>query len=487
MNIYSAGRYMAIVLVVLSFIACSGSGVDDMFADGGIGGTGVISTGEVTAIGSVWVNGLEFDTQSSEVYVNDVYLGSGDQAISNNLDPGRIVRVSGRLSEDGFGQADQVFYASTLSGPIDTVDVIDDYNTILIVLDQTVIIDDRTQMSGVVGDTPAVGNLVEVSGFFDDADRIQATFLIKTADVVPADARFRISGPVSNLDKDERSFFIGTLAIDYETADVSGADPEGLVNSGFVSVVGQLDGPGFRADTVRSAGRLGPDAGDGEKVEIEGIIGADFTRDRFVIEGYLIETGLNTAFIGGTQEDILPGSRIEVEGIFTDGGLAAEKIKFSQDFRAESDLVDLVELSDSTLTLMGLEDLAITVNDLTRVAGLADSLEDLNAGDHLKVRGWIVEGQAVVAGQIIALPSVQDKINLRGTVSAVSELILSINGVAIDTDMIPPMVFYTDEDVPISSATFFSRVWNGTWVEVKGNLLPDGSAAWQSITLVQVF
>ncbi len=484
MKPFSTIRHMVIVLVVLGLIACSGSGVDNMLADGGIGGTGVISTGEVTAIGSVWVNGLEFDTQSAEVYVNDLPVGSGDQAVRDHLDPGRIVRVNGWLKEDGTGQADQVVYASTVIGPIDAVTVIDEYDTVLEILGRSVIIDDRTRMSGVVDNDLAVGNVVEVSGFFDDAGRIQATFLIKTADIAPADAHFRISGPVSNLDKDERIFFIGTLAVDYGTADVSGVDPDGLVNSGFVSVSGQLDGPGFRAEAVWSAGRLGDDAGDGEKVEIEGIAGPDFTQNRFVIEGYLIETGPDTLFVGGAQEDILSGSRIEVEGMFFNGILEAEKIKFSRDFRAESDFVGL---SDSTLTLTGLEDLTIKVNELTRVTGLADSLDTLEAGDHLKVKGWIVAGQTVVAGQIIVLPAVQNKISLKGTVSDLSEPMLSINGVVIDTTMIPSDGFYADEDLPISSETFFTRVQMGSWVEAKGTLLPDGLAVWESIALVQAF
>lgn len=483
MKTFSVVRHMAVMLAVLSCIACSG-GTNDMLAEGGIGGTGVISTGEVTAMGSVWVNGVEFDTQTAEIYVNNVFRGSGDQAVMENLNPGRIVQVSGQSNEDGLGQADQIFYTSTLSGPIDRIDAIDDYDTVIVILDQIVILDDRTRMSNVDIDTLAVGNLVEVSGFFDDADRIQATFLMKTAEVTPADTRFWISGPISNLDKDDSTFFIGILAIDYGSADVSGVNPEGLENSRFVSVTGQLAGEIFRADGVNFADRLGDGGSDGEKVEIEGIVGPNFAEGRFTIEGYLIETGPDTSFVGGTQEDILPGSRIEVEGMFFNGILEAEKIKFSRDFRAES---DFVELLDSTLTLMGLEDLTIRVNELTRVTGLTDSLDNLETGDHLKVKGWIVAGQTVVAGQIIALPAVQNKISLKGTVSDVSEPMLSINGVAIDTTMIPFDGFYADEDLSISSETFFTRVQMDSWVEAKGTLSSNGLAVWESIALVQAF
>ena len=116
-------------------------------------------------------------------------------------------------------------------------------------------------------------------------------------------------------------------------------------------------------------------------------------------------------------------------------------------------------------------------------------LDNLEAGDHLKVKGWIVAGQTVVAGQIIVLPAVQNKISLKGTVSDVSEfeLNLSINGVVIDTTMIPSDGFYADEDLPISSETFFTRVQMDSWVEAKGTLLSDGSAVWESIALVQAF
>ena len=66
----------------------------------------------------------------------------------------------------GSGQADQVFYASTLIGPIDRVDAIDDYDTVIVILDQIVIVDGRTRMPNVDIDALAVGNLVEVFRFF---------------------------------------------------------------------------------------------------------------------------------------------------------------------------------------------------------------------------------------------------------------------------------------------------------------------------------
>ena len=481
-------RNILLVFILGCFSACSdGGGISgsDMVAGGGIGGTGVISTGEISAIGSVWVNGVEFDTRSAEVYVNDQYQATGDPGVLENLEPGLVVRVSGKLNAGGSGRADQVFYRSTLTGPITAIDVIDDYDTLLSILGQTVIIDDRTRRSGIAGDPLAVGNVVEVSGFFDDAGRIQATFITRTAAAAPADASFVISGPVSSLDESRQTFFIGSQAVDYAAAEVGELDPQGLSENLLVWISGRLAETVLQADVVRPGGRLEDGGSDAETVEMEGIAGQGLADDRFVLEGYPVEIDASTAFVGGTAEDILPGSRMEVEGAFGNGILEAEKIKFSRDFKAESDIAAVTP--DGTLTLVGMEEVTISVNDLTRITGQARSFEDLAAGNHLKVKGWIAARQTVVAGQIVVLPPVSDKVSLRGTVSTVDEPTIFINGVAVDTDMIPSDGFFAEDDEPVSAETFFSRVETGDWVEAKGQLLPDGSAAWQTVALVRVF
>ncbi|MCU7855552.1 MAG: hypothetical protein KZQ79_07650, partial [Candidatus Thiodiazotropha sp. (ex Lucinoma borealis)] len=56
--------------LIATLYSCGGGGGSQV-ADGGIGGTGV-SMGRVTGFGSIFVNGIEFETDNASFTVNDV-------------------------------------------------------------------------------------------------------------------------------------------------------------------------------------------------------------------------------------------------------------------------------------------------------------------------------------------------------------------------------------------------------------------------------
>ncbi len=476
--------YLSAALCVLCLFSCGGDG--SLSAGGGIGGTGVTSSGEITDIGSVWVNGVRFDTREADVYIDGVFKGSGDQSVFDYLDPGRVVQVNGRLDDPENGVAAAVIYESLLIGPIASIDNIDPYNTLLTILGQSVIISDRTLLKGATLNTLTTGNLVEVSGFFDDTGQIQASFLLKLADSAAPDAILKITGPVGDLDTGSRQFTINGFAVDYDQADLSALDPGGIADGMRVCASGPLSSGGsvLIADDVRPYKRLG-DTVSGQ-IEIEGIVRQDTVSGPFFLEDYPFEITADTVFIGGTQEDLLAGVRIELEGELTQNTIAAEKITFSQPFRAESDLTDKDD-ANGTLELAGLEALTIETNALTRFSGLVDRFDDLASGNHLVIKGGVIGG-TVLAWQVISLPEVQDKVNIRGTVLSDMEPSLSINGVVIDTDTIPDDGFFMDDEVPITRRAFWAIVAQGVWVEARGALplLPGGSVDWKSVTLVTV-
>jgi hypothetical protein len=483
MRILDRVFYILIALFILAGLSCGGGG--GLVAGGGIGGTGVTSVGEVTAFGSVWVNGVEYDTGHADVYVDNSYLGRGDQAILQNMDVGRIVVVRGQLHGSGSGTAEEVYYTSAVRGPIDAVETIDIYTIRLTVLGQTIIVDDRTRLKGVDADDLAEGNFVDVSGLFDSTGTILAVFLEKTADVAPAGAEYTVTGPVSNLNTAAMTFSINSLAVDYGQGNLSGFNSSGIENGMFVSISGRIEAGGtvFIADTVSPY--LSLDEASGEEIEMEGLVGAAISANRFPLNGYMVAIDSNTEFVDGTVEEILPGIRIEVEGVFDSGAIVAEKIKFSALFRAESDLFQKNDV-DLTLVLAGLAQITVRTNELTHYIGLAagTGFDALAPGDHLVIKGHLVEDQIVTASQIIGLPA-KDKVFLRGTLTDISDPVLSINGVAVDTDTLPTDGFYRDDETVVSREEFFNLVQIGNWVEVKGQLLAGGSVEWQSITLVQ--
>lgn len=132
--------------------------------------------GEITDFGSIWVNGVEYDTRNADVYVDSIFVGSGDQAILQNLDVGRIVLVKGRRHDSRSGTADEIYYTSAGRGPIDAIETIDASTIRLTILGQTVIVDDRTHLKDVDADDLEVNNFVDVSGSLTVTVRYSRSF-----------------------------------------------------------------------------------------------------------------------------------------------------------------------------------------------------------------------------------------------------------------------------------------------------------------------
>lgn len=94
----------------LLIAGCSGdSGIG---GTAGIGGSGYISSGTITGFGSIFVNGVEFETSSSTFDVDD------DNSLSeSDLAIGMRVVVTGSVNADGItGTATSVTYDDDLEG-----------------------------------------------------------------------------------------------------------------------------------------------------------------------------------------------------------------------------------------------------------------------------------------------------------------------------------------------------------------------------------
>ncbi len=98
------------VLLMTVLINCGGGGGGSSNvaslgeeSGGGIGGTGLTSSGTITGFGSIFVNGVEFETDSAEILLD------GNTAADTALRLGMVVLVTGTLNEDGVtGTADRV-------------------------------------------------------------------------------------------------------------------------------------------------------------------------------------------------------------------------------------------------------------------------------------------------------------------------------------------------------------------------------------------
>ena len=76
MKSYHLRGFISALFSVFLLISCGSGGGGGMTAGGGIGGTGIISQGAVSAFGSIFVNGTEFDTSNAAIIVNGEEIGS---------------------------------------------------------------------------------------------------------------------------------------------------------------------------------------------------------------------------------------------------------------------------------------------------------------------------------------------------------------------------------------------------------------------------
>jgi hypothetical protein len=328
MKSYHFRRFISALFSVFLLISC-GSGGGGMTAGGGIGGTGVISQGAVSAFGSVFVNGTEFDTSNAIIIINGEE-GFGDEFVQDNLDIGRVVTVEGTLNgSDSDAVADQVFYKDNVRGPVESIeiDLTDPTTKEIMVLGQIVIINVITRFKETRFDTIAKDDVVEVSGYLDDTGAIRATFLGKTGDITTI-LVYEVTGFVVNLDTDSETFKINDLKVDYSSADTNALPGNVLTDGLLVEVEGTLDATSgvMIAEKIELEEELGN--GDADEVEIMGFVTDVISDFEFTVGNQVVQFDVNTLFVDGIPENIALGVKLEAEGSLVDGILMADEIEF---------------------------------------------------------------------------------------------------------------------------------------------------------------
>lgn len=316
-------RIVRIFLATLLFCAAGcgggggGSGTD--VAGGGIGGTGV-SVGAITALGSIDVNGVEFDTKDAVVIVGGVSEGVGDVVVGQYLAVGKVVVVEGTIDSNGTsGTASQVHFDVDVLGPVENIDI---GGKEIVVMGQKVVTDDSTVFVGTSLDTLAVDEWVEISGLAGLDGTLRATYVGKK----DPGTMVEVKGPVRNLNPSADKFEIGDLSVRYREAALPNGEP---VEGELVQVTGGFplapDGS-VRASTVRVASEAS--LVDVDNMEVEGFV-TDFPSSSEFHVGYQeVRTDANTKFQGGSEQDLMLGVKLRVRGSLVKRVLLAEKIFF---------------------------------------------------------------------------------------------------------------------------------------------------------------
>lgn len=471
---------------VLTALSCSG---------GGGGGTGVpsanttsvTSSGTITDFGSVYINGRKYEIDAStSTSVDGSAAVKGDVEARKVLKVGMVVTVSGTTNGSS-RTASTITHTDTLEGPISKVD---ETNSLLEVLGQTVRIDNTTIFdSGVTFFTDPLtdlknGDVVEVSGFVKSDGVITASFIERKAGALTNCSQgCEIKGIVTGHDHNTTTFLIGGLKVVYDNNTIISDMPAPDGNNWdtlFVEVKGTAFNSVTTTLTATKVEREDFQAPEGSEVELEGFVTSVRGEGHFML-GTTEVLAANAQYLGGLKTEVAVGQKLEVEGSISNNVITATKVKFQDAVRLEG----IVNTNTgSTMTLIGLPNITITLNSATVITGSPD------ANHRVKVRGREGATTNVIATEVedndIAACDPCD-VDLQGAVQTFVNPSLTILGVPINTstsgsDFSDPADFQGLNDQVIGRAAFFGSVQVGTVVKVKGRFT-TGGITWREVEL----
>ena len=506
MNIQLRKLGAVLVMAALTAAGCGGSSGGDSVSpppppppSGGIIRTGVaFAAGPITGFGSVWVNGVEYSTDTAQFIRDD-----DDSALESEFKEGETVIVKGTIDDDNSNAvAETVELDEIVKGP--ATEVVGP--TTAIVMGQTV----NSNAGTWVDDNCAPATFddltgldtffaVEVYGTVQDGGAITATRIEckQPGEVTEFEVNGIVSGNVPGS-----TFMINALQVNYSATPLIQNFPNGAPEDGQpVEVKG--------APTDFSIGSAGqPDVLAASKVEFKGNRLDGNEGDHFEIEGFITEfqsatdfkvrvgsllvavtTDGNTQYepVGASALDLGDNLKVEVEGEDNGSGqkLATKiEIKSSTNIRVTG-LVDPGSVGTETFTIMSI--VVNTIDGTTRFEDDSSVPSDptvIAEGDYLEIRG-----QEKPEGQITAFRVERDdfdvartdQFELRGFVTSKTMPIagtpgsLTILGVTVDTD---GNTEYRDvDDTLMDAGAFWNAVTAGeSLVDAKGDR-PDPAVA----------
>ncbi|ROO28430.1 DUF5666 domain-containing protein [Salinisphaera orenii] len=444
------------LLTCVALAACGGGGDDGGGQIAGIEGTGIVS-----GFGSVWVNGIEFETDDAEIVFN------GEPVGEDALRVGDIVTVRGTI-EDDRAEADRIVFDRVLDGPISRIEVRNGVGR-LVALGETVHIDTDTRLINTPADELAAGDLIAVSGVAADDGDLRATSIEQGPTYRPDSTRIDIEGRVRDLAADR--FYIGPLEIDYGGATVDLAAGE-LKDGAFVQVFGTqgaaADAP-LVADSVIVRSR-GPASDSGHVFRTGRIENFDGPGD-FTIAGQRIDAQ-DASRNDDASIDPAEGVFAWVYGTMRDNVLVADTLTVRPDPNVviEARIRDIDEANDA-LTLLSVD--VRTRSDTLYVdeRDAADRrlrFDGLARGNSVRISGYATD-TGVTATRVTRVDSATTR--TRGPVASVSgsgdALSLEVAGIPVIAR--DDVTEFEDADGErLDAAAFRTRAEDGAIVEATG-------------------
>jgi hypothetical protein len=428
-----------VVAVSLALAACGGSG--SLTA-----GSSTTTQGVITGFGSVFVNGVEYDTGNSTTIDME-----GVDSPESALKVGMLVTLQGAVNADGkTGIATAIKYANQMEGVVNANTVAANETGTLTVMGETVnVTPDTIFESKVAGITSPnliqLGNIAEVSGYASSTGVVTATRIEVKAAALAAGEVIELKGTISGLDTANKSFMLGSVTVDYSGVTPADLPNVALADDQYVEVkttttyagTGNLIAASIE---LTDDGVKGHDGQEGEDLEVKGMVTADFTNSKFELNGRSVTVDANTEFDHGDTTQLLTGTKVKVETHFdANGNLVADSVEFKQASELEfAGTLEAVDTTAGTVTIMGqvfyVDNNTVMLDD-SDAAVRFFKLSDLSvaSSDHLEMNAYLDS----TTGHLIAtklerknIPSASEAM-VTGTADTTSALMVS--GITVDT------------------------------------------------------
>ena len=354
------------LLLSLTLSACGGSDGSNDTAAVPPSATDRSVVGTITGFGSIYVNGIEYDTNGASYEVDDS-SASDDSALA----VGMVVKVQGSVNADGrTGSASSVSYDDELEGIVaDLADDADDPSIkTFTVMKTTVRVDqnstnfDGEDDASFSFDTIMNGDNVEVSGEYD-GDILVASYIEKQDSL---DDDFEAKGTVTEYN-DVDSFVLvlkNGNTLDVMLAGGAEIPSVGIANGQYVEIEGTIPDPLAFPDAILATkveleddDHFGDD--DDDEVEIKGILNYDAETDTWSVRDVVIAFDDNTEYkpeslMDGIADGSAAGLTVEVEGYYLDDVLQVHEIELEEDeleFKADATVLTSTGPRDGTIQL----------------------------------------------------------------------------------------------------------------------------------------
>lgn len=318
------------VLLVFAVVGCGGG--TDLAGNGiGSGGTGSYTSGPVSGLGSIIVNGVRYDVEDATVVDDDGTPGFNQSSLQLGMFvevQGSEIAVASGGDDADEGTATLVRVASDFVGPAQSIQRNGDGDiTSFTVFGRTI----RTDLKTVYSAAIANGDHVAVYGLVSDGE-YKATRVQRLG----VSTFFKLTGKVSSWNASTKQFGFGGRTFEYAN---SSDLPAGFDVGSWVRVrvlaINVLFSP-IPVQTVKLAAAAVTTTS--QAARLKGLIGVLDSATSFVVNGVRVNASGATGLpVGGLQVF----DRVEVRGRLVNGVLVAQSVDVEDDAEVEVKKIEL--------------------------------------------------------------------------------------------------------------------------------------------------